>query len=141
MSNRLLLHPTNGTFIFGEVPEMNSRGIILKAGGIILTAGRHIGPNRGFGAAHIWIEHEREMAKLGLTNSAQVPEFVAMIIQVGTPLFFGGDSMRSPRLMAVRAATGMAILEFRERRMDPVWSVVTVYAGTKTHGSRVGTVR
>ena len=37
----------------------------MPAGEIRLFHGRHTGPNRGFGAEHIWAEHEREMVAAG----------------------------------------------------------------------------
>ena len=63
------------------------------------------------------------------------------IVQVGTPLYFEGASWQNSRLMAVRSAMGTAVIEFRERREGPIWAVVTAFSGTKTHGTRVGTVR
>ena len=74
-------------------------------------------------------------------READVPLFVLRIIRTGTPLIYEGSSWRVTRLMAVRAASGTAVLEYREQRQGAIWAIVTAYSGTKTHGTRVGTVR
>jgi hypothetical protein len=79
--NTQLFHPDNETLIFGNVPEVNSRGILIPGGPIKLLKGRHNGPNRGFGAAHIWAEHSLEMAKHQCGNVDDVPRYVSLIIQ------------------------------------------------------------
>lgn len=136
-----VLHPT-GSASFGTLSEMRAPGQTLPAGDIRLFRGRHTGPNSGFGAAHIWAEHGREMAALGFYAYEDVADFVAMIVRACTPVFFGDQDWRSLRVMAVRSRSGTAILEYRESRDgDAYWSIVTVYTGTRTHGTRVGTVR
>lgn len=119
---------------------MTSRGFVIEGGEIHLLEGRHSGPNSGFGAAHIWAEHAKEMARQGLRSRDEVPAYVASIVKPGTPLVFGGPLGRQVRLIAVRSRTGMAILELRMQRDDLFWSVVTAYAGSKAHGTRVGAV-
>jgi hypothetical protein len=141
LSSLAILNPQTGLFSFGTISEIRISGLVLPEAEIFLPVGRHIGPNRGFGVRHIWAEHQIEMAKAGLTSEADVPLYVLQIIQSGTPLFFEGANWQTTRLMAVRAARGTAIMEFRDRRDGPVWSVVTAFSGTKTHGTRVGTVR
>ncbi len=81
------------------------------------------------------------MAANGFEREGDVPLYVLSILKTGTPLIYEAASWRRTRLMAVRAATGTAILEYRETRQAPIWSVVTAYSGTRTHGTRVGTVR
>jgi hypothetical protein len=140
MSYKPLTHPQNGGVCFGNVVEMNSRGIIIPAGEIRLASGKHHGPNRGWGAAHIWAEHAREMEKRGFLTYEDVPAYVARIIRQGTHLYYDGAHMRQTRLMGVRTPVGMAVLEFRNQRDEPIWSVVTAFSGTKMHGTRVGAV-
>lgn len=79
------------------------------------------------------------MRRIKLTEITDVPAYVATIIRPATPLFFEAAHMRRTRLLAVRSANGTAVLEFVDRQ--DVWSVVTAFSGTKTHGTRVGTVR
>ncbi len=141
MANRILVHPDTGGKSFGSVPKMNSRGTVIPAGEVRLLSGKHVGPNRGFGAAHIWAEHAAEMEQAGFHTQAGVPAYVASIVRAGTPIFFAGDSMRRTRVTVVRSASGTAVLEFRDQRHGPIWSGVTAFSGTKTHGTRVGTVR
>lgn len=119
---------------------MTSQGFVIEGGEIHLPEGRHFGPNNGFGAAHIWAEHAKEMAKQGFQSHDEVPAYVASIVKQGTPLVFGGPLGRQVRLIAVRSRTGMAILELRMQRDALFWAVVTAYAGNKTHGTRVGAV-
>ena len=106
-----------------------------------MRMGKHTGPNRGFGAAHIWAEHQKEMAQRGFFAEADVPSYVAAIVCVGTPLYFTAGDMRNTRLLAVRSATGMAVLEQHYLRdAVVVWSVVTAYSGNRKGGSLVGAV-
>jgi hypothetical protein len=141
LSSLAILNPLTGLQSFGIVPSLKLSGVMLPEAPIHLPLGRHIGPNKGFGARHIWAEHRIEMERSGHISEADVPLYVLSIIRVGTPLYFEGAIWQQTRLMAVRSATGTAVVEFRERRDASVWSVVTAFSGTKTHGSRVGTVR
>ena len=141
MSSLAILNPHTGLYSFGTVPGLKLSGIWLPETQIHLPVGRHIGPNKGFGARHIWAEHQFEMQKAGFDSELAVPLYVLGIIQAGTPLYFEGASWQNTRLMAVRSARGTAILEYRERREGPIWTIVTAFSGTKTHGTRVGTVR
>ncbi|MEB1723070.1 hypothetical protein VDR40_21485, partial [Xanthomonas campestris pv. campestris] len=53
-----LLHPSNGTDVYGLVPELNFKsGPPFPAGAIYLKYGEHRGKHRGFGFQHIWREH------------------------------------------------------------------------------------
>jgi hypothetical protein len=136
-----LANPVSGLETFGVVPKIKLNGVEFENTSIRLFWGRHIGPNKGFGARHIWAEHKREMERAGFTQECDVANYVLSILQPGTPIFYEGAGWRNTRLMAVRSAKGMVILEYRERREGPVWAVVTAFSGTKTHGTRVGTVR
>jgi len=141
LSSLAILNPFTGLRSFGIVPSLKLSGVLFPEAPILLPLGRHIGANKGFGVRHIWAEHRLEMARAGHTSEADVPLYVLSIIQLGTPLYFEGASWQQTRLMAVRSAAGTAVIEFRERREESIWSVVTAYSGTKTHGTRVGTVR
>jgi len=141
MSNQFLTHPEHGGIRFGDVPEMKSRGFVLLGGEIRLQMGRHIGPHRGWGANHIWAEHQLEMERKGFLSYEDVPAYVASIVREGTPLVFDGQTFGHIKLMAVRATAGMAVLGLRERREGPIWTVITAYDSNKPHGTRVGAVR
>ena len=140
MPTTILLHPLSGCVSFGLVPTTRSRGALIQGGEIRLLRGVHTGPHRGYGARHIWAEHQKEMRSLGLLFEGDVPAYVAHIIRPGAPLYYGGETIRRVRLMAVRAAAGIAILEFREQRNTSFWSVVTAFSGSKKHGTLIGTV-
>lgn len=141
MARGSLLHHPSGRADFGIVPEASSRDTTIPEGPILLFEGEHTGPNRGFGAAHIWAEHQREMARLGLMTYDDVPAFVAEIVRAGSPIFYEGPYGRALKVAVVRSSAGTAILQAVHRRDGVIWSVVTAYAGNKTHGTRIGTVR
>lgn len=140
MSNARQINPNNGVRSFGRVAERRYRGILFPEGHIYLPLGKHTGPNRGFGCCHIWAEHRKEMLSIGLETEELVPAYVARIVCVGTPLYFGDDHMTRTRLMAVRGVSGTAILELREGREETFWSVVTAFSANKKHGVQIGTV-
>ena len=133
-------HPETGETSYGAVPEGKSRGDRIPAGLIELRTGRHSGPNRGFGAKHIWAEHQAEMAQAGFSCEEDVPRYVAWIIKAGTPIYYEGSSMRNTRITVVRSTRGMAVLEMKGHLDECVWSVVTAYNSTKANGTRVGAV-
>jgi hypothetical protein len=141
MSYSPILNLSTGIMSFGIVPALKLDGVELPDAEVRLFQGKHIGPHRGFGARHIWQEHGEALVRLGVAEEANVAQFVEKIVRAGTPLFYEGASWRTTRLMAVRTASGQAILEFRAQREGAIWSVVTAFPGTKTHGTRVGTVR
>ncbi len=80
------------------------------------------------------------MAAAGFKTEDLVPAYVAKIVCVGTPLYFGDDHYTKTRLMAVRGKSGTAILELREAREETFWSIVTAYSANKKHGVQIGTV-
>lgn len=122
---------------------MQGRGWSLDGGEIRLKQGKHRGPNKGFGAAHIWAEHSSEMMKLGLETLGDVPAYVAMIVRAGTAIYCEFDAIgAAPRLAVVQSRIGKAILEYQRMRAGlEIYSVVTAFSNTKAHGTRVGTVR
>lgn len=136
------VHHPSGALSFGVLDGLRAPGVIFPAGDIFLFRGRHTGPNRGFGVDHIWAEHSAEMRSSGFFTYTETAAYVAAIIRQGTPVYFGDHNWRALRVMAVRSASGTAIVEFRQSRgTDGFWSVVTAFNGTRTHGTRVGTVR
>ena len=141
MSFLPICNPTTGEFVFGHLPQLRLAGIFVDVAPVLLFEGRHAGPNRGFGLEHIWIEHRQELERLGFSGRPGVPSFVATVVRERTPLYFEGGNFRSTRVLAVRSKVGTAILEYRQRTEGPIWSVVTAFAGTKAHGTLVGTVR
>lgn len=100
MPHTLIPHPS-GRISFGVLTEMRAPGVILPAGEVHLFNGRHLGPNHGFGAEHIWAEHSREMQAEGFEGFADVAAYVATIIAIGTPVYFGDHNWRALRVMAV----------------------------------------
>lgn len=80
------------------------------------------------------------MRDAGFASEEFVPHFVAQIIKAGTPLYFEGHFSAKTRLIAVRGAPGLAILELRYREDEAFWSIVTAYRANKKHGVRIGTV-
>ena len=139
MPNRPLINQKTNSLLFGTVPDIAKRGVDLPGGAIHLLRGKHLGPNRGFGACHIWAEHSTEMIDEGFATEADVPAYVAFVITAASQLYYSGESFRYSRLMAVRGIAWTAILELRDRD-EPFWSVVTAYRSNKKHGTFVGSV-
>ena len=110
MSQNPLMHPDTNTVCFGFVPEKKTQKFFIPEGEIRLPVGKHIGPNKGFGAKHIWAEHSKEMNNVGLGCYEDVPEYVASILLEGTPIHFEGGSYRNTRVMAVRSSRGTCVL-------------------------------
>lgn len=141
MSFRPIINPRTASPVFGVIPSLRLGGLTLEEADVLLFEGRHAGPNRGWGLAHIWAEHSSELRRLGYNERADAASFVGSVLGQRSPIYFEGGSFRSTRVLVVRSAVGSAVLEFRQRTDTPIWSVVTAFAGTKTHGTLVGSVR
>lgn len=141
MPNTLLKHPTQDTYIFGYIAEKNSRGVIIPKGPIHLKSGKHNGPNKGFGAAHIWAEHRREMEVRGHTMREHVPAYVAEIVCPGASVFCEFENMSKwQKLAVIRTAIGTAILQYVASK-EAHYSVVTAFARKNANGTRIGSVQ
>jgi hypothetical protein len=103
-----------------------------------LLVGKHVGPNKGYGVAHIWAEHRDEMARFGLFEQHHVGDFVSSVVRPHCPLYFDIQRARLTRLLAVRSKNGTAILELREAATDNYWSVVTAFMRPNPRGTKVG---
>jgi hypothetical protein len=142
LANLLLSNPATGRSSFGYIEETRLSGMLIPSGFIYLRVGEHRGPNSGYGAAHIWAEHAKEMASVGFVAFEQVPHFVVRIVQPGSSLFCEASQMGGgSRVSVVRSANGTAILEHKGTRGNPSYSVVTAYLKARAHGTLVGTVR
>jgi hypothetical protein len=138
---KVIVHnPATANGSFGYIPQITNRGEIIPDGEIYLLKGRHSGPNKGFGAVHIWAEHRKEMAARGFKNESDVASYVATIIRTGTPIYFSGENRKRIRITTVRSAIGTAVLEYSHSEKIAYWSVVTAYSANKKHGTLVGTV-
>lgn len=141
--NSPIIHP-DGLKCYGKIPEIDAQGDVIPAGDIFLRAGRHTGPNRGFGVRHIWAEHERELTRLGYDTVNEVPRFVRDIIRPGTPIYCefshpGGKH----RPTILKSSLGIVVLEPKEatdNRSGWIYVVVTAYTSRKAHGVLIGRV-
>ena len=140
MPQRMILHPATGVRSYGIVPAYNRRNIVIPEGEICLQRGRHFGPNKGFGAAHIWAEHQAEVMAAGFATEDDVCGYVASIVRAGSQINYEGSSWTRTRVMVVRTRAGLAVLEYKNQRNDAFWTVITAYSSNKSHGSRIGTV-
>lgn len=142
MQNNILPHPSNANNSFGNVPAKIFKDITIPGGEIFLKHGRHKGPNRGFGAEHIWAEHENEMKDAGFLTLQDVPAYVATIVSQGATLYCEFGGFRGfQKLSVVRTNAGTAILEFKGEINSGHYSVVTAYSKKYANGTRVGNVR
>jgi hypothetical protein len=143
MKNTLLINPNTNTHIFGEIPEMTDKRkrYCFERGEVKLKYGKHIRKNKGFGAEHIWIEHEHELIKLGYQSMADVPKFVSEIIRPRMPIYYEFDNTLRDRITVVKSTAGIAILEKTSDANNRIfYSVVTVFGGRSAHGTQIGTV-
>ena len=147
MSKVRVLNPIDNTDIFGVIPALT---LVSKYKGTIATVdapihlveGKHIGPNSGFGVAHIWAEHSKEIISAGYAGRNLVPAYVQSILSAPAAIYFEDRQIARPRVNTVRIVTGTVILEYVRTRVQgvevPHWSVVTAYSNTRTVGVLVG---
>lgn len=139
-----IAHPQTGRQSYGLIPEMKNRGIALPSGEIHLRAGRHIGPNKGYGVNHIWKEHAHELPKWGCKLIDGVAEYVASVIVHKAPIYCEFHQTRKGyRVTVLRSAKGYVILEPIQLDDEALqfYSVVTAYRMQRRgHGTLVGNV-
>jgi hypothetical protein len=149
MSKVRVLNPVNNTDIFGVVPALTltskHKGVITTLEAPIhLVAGKHIGPNAGFGVAHIWAEHQQEILRAGFTHQGHVPAYVQRILTAPGVIYFEDRKINRPRVNTVRIVTGTVILEYIRTVVNkvetPHWSVITAYSNTRKAGVVVGQI-
>lgn len=141
-----ILHPVTGSVCFGQLEVMRSRGEVVPAGEIYLPAGKHHGPNHGYGVRHIWAEHAVQLSKLGYSDIHEVARFVSDIIQSGAPVYCEFGRLRSYRPVVLRTKLGQVILEQRYTdKYDTLgtsfYTVVTAFDGNRVHGTVIGKVK
>ncbi len=141
--NAFLLNPNTEEYSFGVVPHIEHSGYIFEEGEIKLRQGRHNGPNKGFGAAHIWVEHKCHLQKNGYETVEDVARFIADIIKPRCSIYCEFNSLRGKhRLTVVRTSMGVVVLEEqRDGDNQTFYSVVTAFERKSAHGTRIGTVR
>ena len=114
-----------------------------EEGVIVLKRGKHTGHNRGFGAEHIWEQHQVELKAMGFHSKNDVPRFVSNIFQSGSHIHCEfNDPGGNHRITVIKNREGqLAILEKRYTSTNSVYySVVTAYTKGKAHGTRIGTM-
>lgn len=149
MSKVRVINPISNTDVFGIIPALtlNSQhdGIInTTQAPIHLVAGKHIGPNSGFGVAHIWAEHKKEIIQAGFTNQNDVPLYVQRILTSPGFIYFEDRKLKRVRVNAVRIVTGTVILEYVRTVVDkvemPHWTIITAYSNPRNAGVVVGQI-
>lgn len=149
MSKKRVISPLSNTDVFGIIPSLSlnsqHKGIITTVSAPIhLVEGKHIGPNSGFGVAHIWAEHEKEIIQSGFSNQSDVPAYVQNILTTPGLIYFEDRKSTRLRVNTVRIVTGTVILEYVRTVINkvetPHWSVVTAYSNTRTAGVVVGQI-
>lgn len=144
--NHCIPHPITGHEYWGQV-KVTSSHLAQPGGPIILRAGRHIGPHKGFGIRHIWTERGNELQKWGYPSIYEVPNFINEIIQDKTQIVCEFSSMSGyERLIVMKGKKGCVVLEAREeiqkKDEEPqlLYSVVTAYRGRNPNGQSVAVV-
>lgn len=140
MPNIRIPHPTNGTYVYGYVPEKKSKSFIIPAGPVLLKRGRDT-TYGGFGARHIWGRHERELRQRGCKEAADVPLFVASIVCPGSQIHCEFEEMTRLKVTVVRDRLGSVVLQYNEDAQMPHYSVVTAFTNPRRRGSHVGQIR
>ena len=129
--NHLYDHPLGGKS-FGIVPHIPNR---LIGGNIYLKHGKHIGPHKGFGLAHILAEHGKEFH-----NSDDAIRFVAEVLSSRAKIYSEVDGYRNPKVAVLRASIGVVYIEEIPENSSTflMYSVITAFVRKSAHGSIIG---
>ena len=137
-----IVHPLTGLACWGMV-DVTSQHFTQPGGAIYLRAGKHIGPHKGFGIRHIWMERGHDLIKWGYPTFEDVPRFVADIIVHGTGIVCEFDKMGDyQRVIVLRGRKGAAVLApWPESEGGLYYSVVTAYRNRAPNGKAVAKVK
>jgi len=137
-------HPLTGKQHWGTV-VVTSQLLQQSGGPILLRAGRHYGPHRGFGIRHIWQERGHDLARFGYPSIYDVPRFVSDVIVDGAIVVCEFNEMAGHhRLIVLRGRKGCVVLAaFPDLNNEDeiFYSVVTAYRNRATNGRAVAVVR
>lgn len=144
--NHQIPHPITGHEHWGKV-KVTSKHLTQPGGPIILRAGKHIGPHKGFGIRHIWAERGQELQTWGYPSIYTVPNFINEIIQDKAKIVCEFNAMRvNERLIVMKGRKGCVVLEAREEipknneEPELLYSIVTAYRGRNPSGQLVATI-
>ncbi|MGQ0567761.1 MAG: hypothetical protein ACT4OK_22215 [Gemmobacter sp.] len=134
MSNLLVHHPDGGP-VFAIVAGVANARISVREGPVILR----VGTPQKFGLEHIWARHGNDLAIVGCRQKSDVAKYVADLLQEGTSVLYqSGTSWERSRLLAVRGALGIAVLQEQEiHGIGTGYSVVTAYRAPRPGGQMV----
>ncbi|MCF6762870.1 hypothetical protein [Pseudomonas fragi] len=123
--------------------DVTSQQFTQSGGAIYLRAGKHIGPHKGFGIRHIWMERGLDLIKWGYPTFEDVPRFVADIIVHGTDVVCEFDKMGDyQRVIVLRGRKGAAVLApWPKGESGLYYSVVTAYRNRAPNGKAVAKVK
>lgn len=138
-----------------DIPLRGTRGRPAShqpGGDITLHHGFHDnGRNTGAGVEHIWKKHRREIEQKRLVMEGRrlhtvgkqldAPAYVAKIIVPGASIYLSEKSHNGYYRLSVVNPWGMVVLEYKEGRGKPYYSVVTAYPKNKHGSNPVETVR
>lgn len=144
--NRTVVNPYTNKYEFAEVPAMESRGVTFEPGFVYLRVGEHRGASRGFGVAHILIDHDDEIRKSGYDddcNETRIARFVADILVSGSPIYSEFEHAGGKhKATVVRGHLGTVVLERRfNHHNEIIYSVVTAYALKRPKGTLIGRLK
>jgi hypothetical protein len=135
-----VLNPKSNNDIFGAFPQIDKNGIYLPAGSIHLLNGEHLGPNRGFGVAHIIAEHDGQISRAypslaGLAPHDKVANYVVMMLLRKAPIYVEAGNQKRP--VVVHSAVGSVILERRGQASDAWYSIVSAFGRKNSRGQLI----
>lgn len=111
---------------FGCIPAIAELG--TEKAPIYLFEGEHFGggagKGTGFGSAHIWAAHAKDITSSGCKT---VEEYIALYVKKGMPICDEGGFSRKTRVLAMRISGVIVVLEYRQTREGNLWSIVTAY--------------
>ena len=145
--NDYIINPKTGTPIFGTIPLIQNKSYTFPEGDIFLKYGVHQKVNRGFGAIHIWKEHENEILAMGYEASEKIAltaHFVSDILQSGTKIYCEFSRQGKERLTVLKRNNRVVIIEhLHDGNYNTVYSVVSAYKLTrrKPHGQLIGNLK
>lgn len=118
-------HPDTGDKVFGIVPPID--GVPISASAPITLTHGWQSKTGGMGVSHIWHGHAEDVIQHGGEAIADVPRFVADIIQPGTPILRLENEGHQLRLGVYRAGVGLVVLGPKRCGYHWRWLVITAY--------------
>ncbi|MFZ6778034.1 hypothetical protein ACO0LD_14480 [Undibacterium sp. Ji83W] len=139
-----IINPRTNTLDWGQFPEIITAQKTFPAGPLRLRYGEHVGPQKGYGLAHIWEARNFFHNKFNTPTLATdaIADFLFKILEPGAEIYYEGNLATSTDKATVfKSSAGTVVVEERKDGVgNTFYSIVTAIPNNNARGTKIGTL-